>query len=102
MSNWRFDDLWSSAAHDGASCPIGVSGDKPGPNAGSKVEVDLLMDAWFLERTNGIECSLILGQAEKLLTGLLAEGTVSPRKRREVCRIVRTIRRRLRDKPERT
>ena len=100
MSNCRFDDLWSEAAHDGASCPIGLSGNQTGQNSSS--EVDELMDAWFLERTDRIECSLILEQAGKLLTGLLAEGTVSLKKRRKVCRIIRAIRKQLRDKPGET
>ena len=97
MSNCRFDDLWSAAAHDGASCPIGFSGNRPGRNASS--DVDELMDAWFQERTDRIECSLILEQAGKLLSGLLAEGTASPKKRREACRVLRAIRKQLRDKP---
>ena len=30
MSHCRFDDLWSAAANDGASCPIGLTGDRSG------------------------------------------------------------------------
>ena len=97
MSNCRFDDLWATAAHDGASCPIGLSGNRPGRNLSS--EVDELMDAWFHERTARIECSLILDQAGKLLSKLLAEETVTPKKRREMCRILRALRKQLRDEP---
>ena len=96
MAKCRFDDLWSSAAHDGASCPIGVSGSYASPNADNAVDVDELLDAWFHERTDRIECSLILEQARKLLSGLLAEGTVSARKRGETCRVIRAIKKQLR------
>lgn len=97
MANCRFDNLWSSAANDGASCPIGVSGDRSSRNADSEVEVDQLLDAWFHERTDRIECSLILEQARKLLSDLLADGQVSPRKRREACRMIRAIKKQLRN-----
>ncbi len=93
--NCRFDDLWSSAAHDGASCPVGLSATRTDLSA----EVDHLMDAWFHERTDRIECSLILDQAGRLLSALLADGPVSPKKRREACRVIRAIRRQLRDEP---
>ena len=96
MANCRFDDLWSSASHDGASCPIGYSGNHSSSNADAEVEVDQLMDAWFHERTDRIECSLILEQARKLLSELLVDGLGSPRKRREACRVIRAIKKQLR------
>jgi hypothetical protein len=84
--NRRFEDLWSKAADDGASCPVGLS---PAPNG---AEVDLLMDAWYRERTQRIEGSLLLDQAGQLLDRLMAEGEMTPRRRRQACRVIRAIR----------
>ena len=84
----RFDDLWASAANDGASCPIGIF-EKP---SDADSELDLLMDAWLRERTERIESSLILDQAQRLMIGLLADGAISPRRRRQAIRLIRAIR----------
>ena len=54
--NRRFEDLWTRAADDGASCPVGVK-------AGySDIEVDELLDAWYSERAQRIESVLMLDQ----------------------------------------
>jgi hypothetical protein len=86
--NSRFDDLWASAADDGASCPLGVSAARNGVDT----EVDQLLDAWLRERTERIECSLVLDQAYRLVAGLLAEGEINPRRRRQARRLIRAIR----------
>ena len=86
--NSRFDDLWTSAADDGASCPVGVDTTRTGVDA----DLDQLMNAWLRERTDRIECSLTLDRALHLLVGLLADGEITPRRRRQAARLIRTIR----------
>src|SRR3954451_5230465 len=94
--NYRFDDLWASAADDGASSPVGVyttqRGDVP--------EVDLLLDAWLRERTDRIECALALDQARRVIAGLLADGEVTPRRRRQANLVIRAIRGLQNDDPD--
>lgn len=84
--NGRFEDLWSTAADDGAACLSGIV-----TGRGGGVEVDELLDAWYRERTDRIECSLVLEQARRLLAGLLADGSVTPRRRRQAGRLIRAI-----------
>ena len=87
--NSRFDDIWDSAAGDGASCPVGLSANRVGADADA--EIEHLMDAWLRERTGRIECALALDQALRLIAGLLADGEVSPRRRRQADRLARVI-----------
>jgi hypothetical protein len=84
----RFQDLWAKAADDGASCPIGVN---PGP---PDVDVDQLLDAWYDERAQRIESTLLLGEARRLIGRLLveAEGSISSRRAREARRLIQAIR----------
>ena len=84
----RLNDLWASAANDGASSPIGIY-EKA---ADTDAEVDMLMDAWLRERSDRIESSLILDQAQRLMIGLLSDGAISPRRRRQAIRLIRAIR----------
>ncbi len=84
----RFDDLWISAASDGASCPVHAVA--AGHDAGE--DVDLLMDAWYSERAVRIESSLLLEQALRVIANLLAEGGDSTRKQRQARRLLRAIR----------
>ena len=84
--NRRFEDLWTRAADDGASCPVGVK-------AGySDIEVDELLDAWYSERAQRIESVLMLDQARRLIAGLLAEGVVPAGKERQARHLIRAIR----------
>jgi hypothetical protein len=83
--NRRFEDLWVDAANDGASCPVGVSTSMLG------AELDQVTEAWFLERTQRIEGLLVLDQARRLLTKLLAEGQVSTRTRKKASSVCRAI-----------
>ena len=87
MTN-RFEDLWSSAADDGASSPVGVYTSQPDLGA----EVDHLLDAWLRERTVRIEYSLVLEQVQRVIAGLLTESEINPRRRREASRLIRAIR----------
>jgi hypothetical protein len=84
--NRRFEDLWDRAADDGASCPVGVS------TGASGAELDQLLDAWYRERTQRIEGSLVLDQAQQLLARLVAEEGLNPRRRRQAGRVLRAIR----------
>ena len=61
----RFENLWESAAGDGAWSPVGV--------ARPECEFDALMDAWFRERQDSIECRLYLDEAGRLLREILGE-----------------------------
>ena len=87
--SYRFEDLWSSAAEDGASCPIGYM--KSDVDSDSSSEVDQLMDAWFRERADRIECSLVLDQARRLLGALVEEGRISPKALRKTTRLIHSI-----------
>jgi hypothetical protein len=93
--NYRFDDLWEIAADDGASTPVGVSATMRAADSG--LEVDQLIDAWYRERTGRIECSLVLDEACRLLTRLLAEGEIAPSRQKQARRLIGTIRRIQRD-----
>jgi len=82
----RFEDLWSSAAGDGAMSPIDSHATCLG------VEIDELMAAWYRERTAQIEFALLLDQAEGLIDKMLIDGGVSPRRRKEAIRFLRASR----------
>jgi len=84
----RFEDRWSSAADDGASCLAGVTMTRASDDA----EVGQLLDAWYRERTERIECSLVLEQARRLIAGLVAEDGIAPERRRQADRLLRSIR----------
>jgi hypothetical protein len=86
--NSRFDDLWASAADDGASCPVGVFAVRNEADD----EVDQLMNAWLRERSDRIEGSLILEQVQRLLGGIIADGEFTPGRRKRAVRLVRAIR----------
>jgi hypothetical protein len=87
--NYRYEDLRSSAAEDGASCPIGYMTTYPGPDSAS--ELDLLMDAWFRERSDRIECSLVLDRARRLLRAIVEEGRISQDALRKTTRLIHSI-----------
>lgn len=87
--NDRLEDLWSSAAEDGASCPIGYMTTHVDVDVLS--ERDLLMEAWFRERSDRIECALVLDQARRLLSVLVEEGGISPNALRRTTRMIRSI-----------
>jgi len=80
----RFDNLWESAAGDGALSPVGV--------ARPECEFDALMDAWFRERQDCIECRLYLDEAGRLLRKVLDEETVPLRLRRRAKHLLLAIR----------
>jgi len=82
----RFEDLWTEAADDGASCPVGVASPL------SSVEADQLLDAWYQERARRIEGALVLDEAHRLIAGLLADHAVTPRRARAARRVIQAIR----------
>src|SRR4051794_23536959 len=55
----RIENLWKSAAGDGALTPVGV--------ARPESDFDDLMDAWSRERQTSIECRLAMEEAGRLL-----------------------------------
>jgi len=79
----RFEDLWESAG-DGALTPIGL--------ARPECEFDALMDAWFRERHESIECRLYLDEAGALLRQIIEEDEVPSRLRRRAKHLLRAIR----------
>lgn len=83
MTN-RFEDLWDSA-DDGASTPLGPLEirDRSGTEA--------LLEAWYVERRNSIECELVLGESRRLIARLLAEDELCPRRRKKAARLLRAI-----------
>jgi len=89
MTN-RFEDLWATAADDGAACPCGV--ESPRSDDVEREELGLLMNAWHIERAGHIECALALEQAGRMIALLLAEADVSPARRRRAKRLIVTIR----------
>jgi hypothetical protein len=80
----RFDNLWESAAGDGALTPVGV--------ARPECEFDALMDAWFRERQDSIECRLYLDEAGRLLREIIGEERVPVRLRRRAKHMLLAIR----------
>jgi len=72
----RFEDFWKSAAGDGALSPVGV--------VHPECEVDALLDAWFRERQDSVECRLYLDEAEGLLRQVLEDVEVPLRIRRRI------------------
>ena len=81
----RFDDLLFTSPHDGATAPIGVH------PFSEHSEVDVLMEAWFLERQGAVENELYLKEARALLHQILAEGILSPSSRRKSKTLLRAI-----------
>jgi threonine dehydrogenase-like Zn-dependent dehydrogenase len=86
--NCRFDDLWASAADDGASALVGIYSSRSERDE----EIEQLMKAWLRERSVRIESSLVLDQAFRLLVDLLDEGEISPRRRKQARVLIRSIR----------
>src|SRR5437588_11804787 len=80
----RFENLWESAAGDGALSPVGV--------ARPDCEFDALMDAWFRERQDSIECRLYLEEARRLLREIMDVEIVPPRLRRRAKHLLLAIR----------
>lgn len=80
----RIENLWESAAGDGASTPVGV--------ARPESDFDALMEAWSRERQASTECRLALDQAGRLLREILKEDRVPIGLRRRARRLVRVIR----------
>jgi hypothetical protein len=80
----RLEDLWQSA-DDGASSPIGPLDVRRG------AEFDDLLDAWYIERRNSVECEILLEQAKELIATLASEAEQSPSSSRKARRLVRAI-----------
>jgi len=81
----RLEDLWKSAADDGASMPLGPT------VARTEADFDELMEAWFLERSNSIEYEMLLSQAHQMIAHLLSEGKDTPVGRKKARRLLREI-----------
>jgi hypothetical protein len=85
MIKYRLEDLWKSAADDGASTPLGPL------SVPTDAEIDELLDAWFLERHKSIEFEMLLKQSRKIIAWLLANGVDEPENRRKARRFLREI-----------
>ena len=85
----RLEDLWNSA-DDGATTPIGPLETR------TEAEFDGLLDAWYLERRNSVECEILLDESRSLLRRLLAEEDLSLSGRKRARRMIRAIDRTLR------
>jgi len=82
----RFEELWQTAAHDGAFAPVGVS--RPPVT----VDHSEVLNAWFAERQQTIELRLYLEQARSLLAQILADGALSRENRRRARLLLLAIR----------
>jgi hypothetical protein len=80
----RLENLWKTAAGDGALTPIGTN--RP------EFEFDALLDAWFRERQVSVECRLYLDEAGQLLRELVGQDTMSSQLRRRVKTLLLAIR----------
>ena len=80
----RLEDLWKSA-DDGASAPIGPL------EIRTESEFDDLLDAWYVERQNSIECEILLEQSRALILRLATEAAASPSRRKQARRLIRAI-----------
>jgi hypothetical protein len=80
----RLEDLWKSA-DDGASVPIGPIETK------TEAEFDDLLDAWYVERRNSIECEILLEESRKLIQRLMTEAGVSPSRKKRARQLIRAI-----------
>jgi len=85
MMKNRLEDLWKSAADDGASTPLGPV------TVPTDAEIDELLDAWFLERHKSIEYEMLLKQSRRVIAWLLANGVAEPENRRKARRFLREI-----------
>jgi hypothetical protein len=81
--NSRFEDLIANAAEDGASVDVFTS------RIGT--EADQLMQAWYIERQNNIECSLFLDKACQILARFMNVGVVTDSDRRKAQDLLRAI-----------
>jgi hypothetical protein len=80
----RLEDLWQSA-DDGASTPFGPL------EIRDESEFDDLLDAWYVERRNSIECEILLDQSKALIRRLLVESNASPSRRKQARQLIRAI-----------
>jgi hypothetical protein len=80
----RIEEWWQSA-DDGASAPVGPLETR------DEAEFDGLLDAWYLERRNCIECEILLEQSRVLIARLMAELDASPNRKRQARRLIRAI-----------
>ncbi len=85
----RLEDLWKSA-DDGASSPIGPL------EIRTESEFDDLLDAWYVERRNTIECEILLEHSRDLIARMLAESAASPSRTKQARRLIRAIDRAIR------
>ena len=85
----RLEDLWDSA-DDGATMPASPL------EIRTEAEFDGLLDAWYLERRNSIECEILLDESRELIRRLIAEDQISPARRKRARRLIRAIDRTLR------
>jgi hypothetical protein len=79
----RFENLWKSAAGDGALSPVGV--------ARPDCDYDDLMDAWLRERQESIESKLYLDEARRLLRKMIVVEQVPPGLRKRARHLLEAI-----------
>ncbi len=82
--NRRFNDLETIAASQRAMTHVVA------PATGE--EMENLLGAWSCERAGRIECSLLLDRASRMILRMLADGEITPKRRRQARRVVRIIR----------
>ncbi len=80
----RLEDLWMSA-DDGAYSPIGPL------EIRNVSEFDDLLDAWYAERQNSIECEILLKESKGIIARLLAESDATPSRRKQARQLIRAI-----------
>ena len=92
----RFEDLWATAADDGASCPIGASDRGPGPLRCEPTpqgdELGLMLEAWSHERSRRIEAALLVDEARRVIARFVADGAASPVTLQRARRVLAAIR----------
>jgi hypothetical protein len=80
----RLEDLWKSA-NDGAFTPVVHQ------EIRDESEFDDLLDAWYVERRNCIECEILLDQSKVLISHLINDSDASPAKRKQARRLILAI-----------
>jgi hypothetical protein len=80
----QLENLLKTTPGDGARTPLGAG--RP------EFELDALLDAWFRERHDSVECQLCLDETWQLLLELVDQDRMTPSLRRRAKKLIRTIR----------
>lgn len=90
--NQRSDDLWEFEvdAQTDDDGDRGLHG-RPDPQSTTD-DLEPLLDAWFRERSRGIETALLLEAAGRFLRTLVAEEALEPRRNLQARKLLKAIR----------